>query len=335
MLNQARFAFFLIFLISFSLSACASPSEITEILSTATKSETSSSVPQRTPIVLSTATPESATPPPLVATPILMLSKSDAYERMANLLQDNAGCQLPCWWGLIPGKSPPQDMQSKLIPFNSIATANFLGPTSGAIYLTYQKNDLDIDINLSYRPNAEQTIIEMIKISTQALRNVGNKTWVEFYGTSEYDELLGVYSIQDILSKYGIPTQILVRADIVEINYTPSPADDVSPETFEITLLYPNQGIFVRYNARGERVGDNIRGCPTEAFVELWLLSPDSNMVYQDILSSNDETWEGNWTYSKSLEEATQLTQEKFYQAFRNSTDSCVETPLNIWPGRQ
>ena len=96
--------------------------------------------------------------------------------------------------------------------------------------------------------------------------------------------------------------------------------------------MYPEKGLFVRYNALAERLDDKIRGCPSKAFIELWLLSPNDKDSYQEILSANDVTWEGNFPYSRSVEDATSMTVEEFYQIFKEPTDSCLETPLNIWP---
>jgi hypothetical protein len=274
----------------------------------------------------------SALPDFTIVPPAPTLSEAEAYSRLAELLQGNDSCQLPCWWGIIPGKSSVQDMQATLIPLGSIADASFLGPMRGSIYFAFPKNDLLIDVNLHYWSKINQTEIEMVKIFTQVRSNLDNANREELYGTPEYGELLSLYSIHGILSKHGIPTQILVRADIIETNYTPLPMNDLPPETFEITLLYPEQGIFIRYNALGERAGDKIRGCLAKTFVELWLLSPDARITYQNVLSSYDDTWEGNWPYSKAVEEATQTTREEFYQIFRDFTDRCVETPLSIWP---
>jgi hypothetical protein len=306
------------------VSACAPSEKASPTVAPSPRPEVTETL--TIPTALETLTPVSTD-----LSPMPTLSESEAYNLLASQLLNNGDCQLPCFWGVVPGKSSPEDMEMRLMSLGSIADTSLLGPTRGSIYFAYPKNDLLIDVGLSYRSIADETTIQVIMLSTQVRREAENTGLA--YGTMEYDEILGAYSVQNILAKYGIPTQVLVRADIIALNYTPSPANDLSPETFEITLLYPDQGVFVRYNMLAERLGDNIRGCPAKAFVDLWLLSPETKTTYQDILSFEDQTWEGNWPYSKSVEEAAQITIEEFSQRFKERTDDCLEAPLNIWPG--
>jgi len=223
---------------------------------------------------------ETPTLAPTGLPPIPPLSEPEAYNLLASQLQNTGTCQLPCFWGIIPGQSLPKDMQAKLLPVSGIADISLLDPTDGEIYFIYPKNDLLIDIGVSYRPTPDETAVQVIMLSTQARHKVKPESVGADYGTLEYAELLGAYSIQNILAKYGLPAQVMVRADIIALDYTPSPVNDLSPETFEITLLYPEQGVFVRYNMLAERIGDKIRGCPAKAFVELWLLSPATQTTY-------------------------------------------------------
>jgi len=36
--------------------------------------------------------------------------------------------------------------------------------------------------------------------------------------------------------------------------------------------------------------------------------------------------------YWKPIEEATNMSLEEFYQAFREPTDKCIETSAKLWP---
>lgn len=193
------------------------------------------------------------------------------------------------------------------------------------MYLIYPKHDLSIYINVGTQSDLDKDTIKMIHVSTQVLRDKGAGSYETVRGAVLYNELLDSYSLPNILSKYGSPSQVLVRGDVYDYS--------ANPDTFEITLLYPEQGIFVRYNMLGERASGKISGCPPKAFVELWLLSPNDKNSYQEILSSMDETWEGHWPYSMSVDEAAQMTLDKFYNTFKKPTNRCLETPLSFWPG--
>lgn len=250
-------------------------------------------------------------------------SKEEAYSKLINLLQTNAGCQLPCWWGITPGVSTPSDAYLTLISFREIAYVGLLYPDGGVVDFKYHEKDLIVAFNVEYLSNVDGKTVKMLKIFTQTLRDLGNRSYENVYGSSVYNELLGSYSIDNMLSKYGRPSQVLVRADVYDYSQR---------ETFEITLLYPETGIFARYNSVAERVGDKIRGCPSKAVIELWLLTPTEKDTYQEILSANDETWEENWPYTTPIQEATSMTVEDFYQMYKEPTDMCLDTPLNIWP---
>lgn len=251
------------------------------------------------------------------------LPKDDAYLLLVDLLRNNKGCDLPCWWGITPSISSSSDAYTTLVTFKSIAYDGLLYPTGGVIDITYPKDELLIKINVKFHSDSSGLITRMLKISTQVLRDLGNRSYEEIYDSSSYIELLNSYSLANILAKYGRPSQVLLRADIY--NYTQS------RETFEVTLLYPEKGIYVRYNSVAERVASNIIGCPSMAFVELWLLSPDDKDSYDEFLSVNDATWEGNFPYTKPVEEAALMTVEEFYQTFREPTNNCLKTPLDIW----
>jgi hypothetical protein len=264
------------------------------------------------------------------STPVPALPTEDAYRAVADLLQQNPDCRLPCWWGLTPGQSTPATAYETLLPFRNIAYDVNLFPIGGSISLAYPLDAVSADIRIDYQPDPAKSTIRLISVDTQAWRE--GASLEELHVETQYHELFRDYSIQSLLQEYGPPEQVLVRGDIVDISYTPSSANDLSPETLEITLLYPEQGIFARYNMLAERAGERIRGCPNEAFVELWLLSPDEQESYDQTLSSLDMTWEGNWPYSKPIQGGTQMTLDEFYEVFKEPTDQCVETPINIWP---
>jgi hypothetical protein len=71
-----------------------------------------------------TVTPRAVLP---TDTPIATLSKDLAYARFENLLQTNGDCQLPCWWGIIPGNTSFIDAQNILKSIGSITTSSGFG----------------------------------------------------------------------------------------------------------------------------------------------------------------------------------------------------------------
>ncbi len=85
----------------------------------------------RSQIVL-TATPQSATFPNSTIissssgntdTPVSTFSPTEASARLQDLLKTNAGCRLPCWWGITPGKTTWDEAEEYLKTFTTLSTA--------------------------------------------------------------------------------------------------------------------------------------------------------------------------------------------------------------------
>lgn len=85
------------------ISACAVPGSTT-------------ATPSPSALITSTAAPSvvpSITSVPTYTTaPTLPLDEAKAFA--ADLLINNAGCSLPCWWGFIPGETPWETIRDVL-----------------------------------------------------------------------------------------------------------------------------------------------------------------------------------------------------------------------------
>ena len=83
-------------------------------------------------------------------------------------------------------------------------------------------------------------------------------------------------------------------------------------------------------------VGANARGCPANAQVELELFPSGDADAFAKSLDATD--WgafgrlepmdDSGW---KSIDKATSMSVEQFYETFRQPTDKCIETPLKGW----
>src|SRR5690242_550646 len=80
---------------------------------TPSKSLEISSSPVFTPV---TAT-ASETPSPFPS-PIPTLDTASARQQVLKLFETNNGCHLPCWWGIIPGKTKWDDALNILAPIS-------------------------------------------------------------------------------------------------------------------------------------------------------------------------------------------------------------------------
>lgn len=74
---------------------------------------TPSRTPTKTPTITATVTIE---PMP---TPLPTLNSREASLAVQKLLLENGNCQLPCWWGIVPGKTSWENTRKFLSPFAS------------------------------------------------------------------------------------------------------------------------------------------------------------------------------------------------------------------------
>jgi len=70
----------------------------------------------------------------------------------------------------------------------------------------------------------------------------------------------------------------------------------------------------------------------------MWLLPQGDNALYQQTLSNLTTDGLYQWKgltpptpYFKTIEEATGVTLEEFYQSFKEPSELCLEAPYFIW----
>ncbi len=264
---------------------------------------------------------------------ISTLSLGDAYLSLQKLIQGGQSCLLPCWGGIIPGVTSTSDASVKLQTLFQVATGGpplyykgqqFLTAGGGRSFLL---DDAEINLVLGWLYHPDRETVEMVQVEAFAFQKLKD-TKEYLYGSQSYKQLFEEYGIQKVLSSYGRPSKVLTFAYVYGYgNSNPYP----NPEEFQILLLY-NKGIFINYMMPLKRIGnDNGEACPADAFFDMWLIPTGSSDFYQEMWSSS-VTGSPDFSSRLKVEESTQFTEDSFYQTFRASTNTCVETPLGIWP---
>jgi hypothetical protein len=276
-------------------------------------------VTQKTPTLLlpqATNSPSpTISPSPLPTSAIIpTLAPDEALNSLLQLIKTNGNCELPCWWGVTPGISTGSDIYSVFSPFTGIADGGYLPVTDPrSIEFKLLIDSFTIYLNIDFRPVGNSGPKGIIRVKIQQLN--GSKY-------APYADVFSRYSLQNILSVYGQPTDVGLIADLHKF-------DPTSATSFDTYLSYPEKGIYLRYTTLADEVpGNKIRSCPSEAFVYLWLMSPDENNSNQALLTSMNM----EWGYSRtSLEDATQMSIDQFYEIFKKSSNQCLESPKAIW----
>lgn len=277
--------------ISAAASLTPSPTQTVETTSPATVT------------LLETATiKQTATTTP---SPLATLPPDQAQKLIVDLLQNNAGCKLPCWWGFVPGQTTWTEARNLLA---TIATKIVKSSDSRRpLYTVYLPvpEDIHPGTRLIHEYRVQEGLIEMVEVGL---------------GSNSQN-----YSLPEFLASYGQPDEVWIRT-------FDEPRDNVLP--FYVALFYPRKGILVRYFDNAAKDGDRIRGCPQreEYWPLLWLWSPEQTMSFMEIAAQTATFGLDEEKAFLPLERSTGMDVVTFYETFkRPENQSCLETSANLW----
>ncbi|RPI27560.1 MAG: hypothetical protein EHM70_17710 [Chloroflexota bacterium] len=285
-------------------------------------------ITENTPVSTIQATPVTPTPqqPTVTPTPtqIPILPVEAAQNRVVELLADNGDCRLPCLWGITPGLNNNQFAEEILVPLSSISDFVAFTPDVGNITFDIPIGEMRIHINVDFLITID--VITRLSFQARALEYFKNEQDFgsrSVFNSDAFGEHLHLFMLPQILNEYGVPESVYV------FTFPEEPPARYGSETFQITLLYPDQGILVEYTTQLRVEGENVLGCFSNAHVEMELTPiGDRDLFFEHIVPS----WQGVIDHDKPLEEATSMTLEEFYETFRQHSDQCLETPSEIWP---
>lgn len=253
------------------------------------------------PVLTSSSTPSpTISLPTPVPTPILTSEqKADNFTR---LMTENGGCELPCWWGIVPGESKIETIADEFVP-------------QGLIWWE-EWNQLDASRSGSgalLSLVVEENIIQSIDVWGG---NEGN-TFVQ-----DWDR----YSLDQVLTRHGTPSQVFV--------YYPYRADPGSVSAYHLFIFYEELGIEIEYRGKATDVdSEKSRACPKleELFqINLLLYQPEKiNNILETVIPPETVSFiAGPETVYDliSWEQATNTTLESFYETFSQpNPDACFD----------
>lgn len=257
---------------------------------------------------------ESPTPTTTAAesTPIPTLSSIESETYVKELLESNAGCDFPCVWGIVPGKTSYSESQRF---FESLG---WKGSESHGVY--YTGKDLE-SVSLSNRVGiyAENEVVEKVQIG------IGGKNFLS---------LVKYLSFENILKVYRKPTEVLV---FIGANPGILEPDETS---FELLLYYESKNILVEYVGTATKVGNAYHFCPSRPNADSTAVDPLSGNVSlyvgEESQTSTPETLvQPFWTlpnYYISAEKAFGMSVDEFYETVsQNDGNTCFDSPLDAW----
>lgn len=259
------------------------------------------------------------------------LKPDQAYSLLERIIEGSPSCQLPCWAGIKPGVTTNAEAETLIQPlsiliyggpFYQYKDKEFSGPAGGRDLFF---EDTEIDFVFGWDTERGKYTVELLVVSANAL----NQNSERMYGSEPYNQLFENYSLHNIISQHGIPSQVWTIAEVYyDGDEEPNPS---LSEEFELLVVY-DKGILIHYTMPLKRMGDGKgKACPSEAFFNMMLVPPGTSRFYQGMMFPSDANLQDSSPY-KLIEESTQMTFDEFYESFKESNSPCFEIPLTIWP---
>jgi hypothetical protein len=265
-----------------------------------------SPTPTVTIIPTNTVTPQ----PSPTWTPLPILLGTEKEERLLDLYRNNSGCDFPCWWGIVPGKTTWDQARHIIAPFADEIGEGFLIPEpifgqKGRVTAFFTRYSLPYSVDVgSVGFFITEDPIFLISI----------------YGGTELS-----YQLNQLLAKYGPPEEVWVQG---------WPYNDDRIPHYALLVLYPSKGIMARYDGDASldrRPKDTMLLCPGEQGPKIKLWEPgreDAKELKQSLIEYENDTWAA--LPFLPLAKATEMDIDAFYQQMLDP-EACLTIPVKIW----
>ncbi|MCK6584581.1 MAG: hypothetical protein L6Q49_15915 [Anaerolineales bacterium] len=254
--------------------------------------------------------------PTATETSIPTLTSDEQLLQIKEWLATNAGCRLPCWWGIEPGKVTWGEVSEFL---------RRIGTKSS----DYEESGVVIHEAVGFDFNPEHVFTRVGFAETDASITA---IIIRAFGLNDSPNFKNVwasFSPEMIIAEYGVPSRVWVksRSSVYEGSHGPT-------MPYWIWFFYDHLGILVSYN--GQVRYENIyKMCPVfneqgnlSDDIDIYLQSPEANIPLEDL-----PTVKYNAKDAIPLGEAAGISLDEFYELFTTpGIAPCFETPRSIWP---
>jgi len=235
--------------------------------------------------------------------PISTPSAKEGAEITLNLLRTNNGCDLPCWWGVIPNQTSWDDAKNFLKPFSTIYERQ--PPSEWFVY------DVHSPLPIEF---SDVSAVRTVYATQQGI--------VKEIETGYFDEQ--AYHLSSFLLKYGLPGQVFVSTYSSDYGL---PSNKVP---LSVDLYYPERGINALYGTYASVEGEKIIGCFSKS-PSLFLWSPSEHHRSIDYILG----WDKNRIPYEGIKHATGIDVQEFHEVVAKlENEPCLETPTNLWPAQ-
>ena len=244
-----------------------------------------------------------------VVWPTISNDPSDkAYaELLSGFIKSNGGCELPCFMGIIPGKTTWESAHQAL----GTVSPSFNG-TSAWFHDAAHNVQMDVDFKILIGKNGEPAMVQQVQANMYA---------EEMEAGSYYAQMFEDFLLARVLKYLGEPSQIFVTVDILGSlrlnNISPTP-------DYSLVLIYDRFGLEVQYSWKVEESGKQWKLCPGKG-----LFISDLSIYMPEISFSTGGFFSAPYY---PLEQATSMNINIFYETFKDSNSQvCLKTPTRLW----
>lgn len=274
-------------------------------------------LPTSSPIPTETVPPPTSTVPAVVPSPIWTpfptLSSTAAEENLSLWIEGMFDCLLPCWGGITPGVTTWEETRQVMEQLSGFATVNIsengsceFGGCNGIAWSLYP-NTLAEGVFYTRLPENK---IHLININIQ---NEGNAQKIN---------LLRGIGLQEAFNWYGLPPIFLTTIE----------TDSNENRFMKLVLVYPERQSIIRYTKKTELIDGKLTNCGPDHQIEMIILDNKEQLGSFDSIANAVETGDLQLDARyKTVEEATGITSNTFYNAITSFSDFCISTPVDMW----
>jgi hypothetical protein len=233
---------------------------------------------------------------------------------LAQMLADNGGCELPCWWGITPGETSWEET-IRVFTEQGIRVSE-----AGQLGLEYPSGQ--------YR---ERTLYaDMLDVVFHEQNGVVQSVLVEnddYYLPlrDDFAALWGRYALQPVLSRHGPPSQVHLNLNVG----AGCVGSGLFPD-YVMWVIYQDQGIAIRYS--GMLISDHEKYLVCPVFgqvgqIQLRLQSPGADA---ELVDPSSEVYDLGGTFSiyGTAADLAGMSEQEFYEAFSDPVpQACISIP--------
>lgn len=313
-MNKIRLTLLFIF-----LAGCSATSQIPTIAST--------NLPTHTPLPTETAIHPTSTFTPTL-TPTITLTPPPTWTLLPTLADQNSFldfisftengiCNFPCFAGITPGKTTWDESIFALRPMEAVAKLEIL-PNQESSY-----GQVNI---ISWYLYGGEYVVEgkfLTGSNTSLIRMNIQSFSIPTENIPSYSlPLPKPFNLQSVLNIYGIPSMVFIYTFV---------HDQSSSPPFKILLIYPENQFYMEYHREAKLSGNSVVACDSDYSLELLVVDNKDKLLSSEAISNTPEAKDFDFNNWKPVEQALNMSPEKFHELYSASSPRCMISPKNIW----